>query len=156
VAATSYPANLPAAQFRPHGFAPRKEWLAYSSLVGQISVGSVKPSYGDYGVSHPDTESIDPRMMDPNAKIKYTLNDDWLVFTGQQVKRFGREQYRDLCGAVVASAHFSGEGFSWGDKYIADCAAGLGTTGGSSTWPSVATNHHVTTLVDQLANLHGI
>lgn len=36
-----------------------------------------------------------------------------------------------------------------------DCANNVSSTGGSSTWPTVATNHHLTKVVRDLANLAG-
>jgi hypothetical protein len=154
VAACAFPATLPAATYRPHGLCPRTEWAAYCALINSGFTPRLV-NFGDYTVSHPNTEMMDPRMMDPNAKIKYALDDDWLIITGQQVKRFGREQYRDLCDRLIHSGHFAGPGFSWGDAYIVECAAG-GSTGGTSTWPSVANNHHITVVVRRLANLTGL
>lgn len=157
IAATSFPAALGAATYRPHGRSPRREWLAYKELLQMLPPEARKPTFGDYATSHPATFEMDPRMLDPNAKIKYTLEDEWIIFVGQQVRRFGRGQYQTLCRDIIAflPPFFHGAPYSWGDSYIENCATGVEGTGGTSTWPSVATNHHVTVAVRGVANFHG-
>jgi hypothetical protein len=156
IAGTSFPSSLPAVLFRPSGQVPRYEWLAYQRLINAHKLERV-PSFGDYATSHPVTASMDPRMLDPNAKIKYTIHEESLVVVGKQVKLHGRDQYVDLCKSLIAMkpAVFAGPAYSWGDKYIADCATKTVGTGGTSTWPTVATNHHITKAVRDLANFHG-
>lgn len=156
IAGTAFPLALGADQFRPHGRAPRNDWLAYMHLVQMLPAGARKPTFGDYATSAPNTSELDPRMVDPNAKIKYTLDDEWIVYVGAQVKRFGRAQYQTMCQNMIsASPHFfMGAPYSWGDAYIENCASGREGTGGSSTWPTIATNHHVTKAVRDVANFH--
>lgn len=156
VAGTSFPISLPAATFRPNGRVPRHEWQAYQQLINTHKLERT-PSFGDYATSHPVTASMDPRMMDPNAKIKYTIDNESLIVVGKQVKLNGRGQYVDLCKSILAMkpAVFAGAPYSWGDRYISDCAAKTIGTGGPSTWPTVATNHHITKAVRDLANFHG-
>ncbi|WP_418117036.1 beta family protein [Variovorax sp. 350MFTsu5.1] len=154
---TSFPRALGADQYRPHGRTPRSEWLAYKELVRQLAASARKPTFGDYATSSPNTGELDPRMVDPNAKIKYTLSDEWIVHVGKQVKRFGRGQYQAMCQGIINAnpPYFTGPGYSWGDAYIHGCALGSEGTGGPSTWPSVATNHHVTKAVRDVASFHG-
>ncbi|MCK4123782.1 MULTISPECIES: beta family protein [Ralstonia solanacearum species complex] len=156
VVGTAFPATLPAAQFRPHGLTPRTEWTAYHHLFTNIDNLRI-PTFGDYTVSHPRTELLDPRLLDPNAKIKYTVDGEWYVQTGTQVKKYGRAQYQALCQQLVANplAAFPGADYSWGDSYIVGCATGTEGTGGTSTWPSVANNHHLTKVVRDIATLFG-
>lgn len=156
VVSTAFPSALGAAQYRPHGRAPRSDWLAYKQLVRLLGSSRI-PTFGDYATSAPNTSELDPRMLDPNAKIKYTLDDEWIVFVGAQVKRYGRAQYRTMCQDMVGAIpiFFMGSPYSWGDAYIENCANGVETTGGTSTWPSVATNHHVTKAVRDVASFHG-
>jgi hypothetical protein len=157
VASTAFPKMLsPAGDFRPSGKVNRTEWLAYKQLRKILGKATRVPTFSDYGVAHPETQKLDPRLIDPNAKIKYTLQDEWFVTTGMPVKKHGREQYHDLCQTIVSAQPtvFAGKTFSYGDDYINECAAG-GKTGGSSTWPCVMVNHHMTRVVNDLASLYG-
>lgn len=155
VAAGSFPESLsPAQDYRPFKEIKRREWLAYKRLIG-LDLPR-RPTFGDYTTSSPSTTNLDPRVIDPNAKVKYTLESVWRVHVGQKVKRYGRDQYRELCAGIVKSdpSIFDGPKYSWGDLTIADCAAG-GGTGNSGTWPQVASSHHIAKTVRTLANLYG-
>ncbi|MCO4881572.1 beta family protein [Paraburkholderia caribensis] len=157
VAGTAFPQNLPASSYRPTGTARRDDWLGYKALLSLLPSGARVPTFGDYAVAHPQTEMIDPRMLDPNAKVKYTINDEWFIAMGSQVKKNGRGQYAGICGTIVSAVPpvFMGASYSYGDKYIEDCANGTGSTGGASTWPTVGSNHHVTKVVRDVATLFG-
>lgn len=156
IAGGSFPTALPSATFRPTGSTPRFEWLGYRALVTSMPDNIRVPTFSDYSVSAQSTEQLDPRIVDPLAKIKYTVDDAWFIAVGTQVKRNGRDQYIDLCKSILNSIPtvFHGPSYSWGDEYIGGCANRVETTGGSSTWPSVATNHHVTRVVRDVAKLH--
>lgn len=156
IAGGSFPTSLPSATFRPSGTTPRFDWLGYRALVLSMPENIRVPTFADYSVSAQSTELLDPRVVDPLAKIKYTVGDEWFLAVGTQVKRNGRDQYVDLCKTILNATPsvFHGAPYSWGDEYIDGCAKGLESTGGSSTWPSVATNHHVTRVVRDVAKLH--
>lgn len=155
VAGTSFPAQLPSSTFRPYGILDRTEWLGYKALCNNLPGNIRVPTFGDYAVAHPATEKLDLRMVDPTAKLKYTINDQWYIAVGMQVKAHGRAQMQKICEDLVTSGYFSGSGFSWGDEYIGGCAAGTESTGGPSTFPTVATNHHITKIVTDVASFHG-
>ncbi|WP_331691941.1 beta family protein [Pandoraea sputorum] len=156
VAGTAFPQALPSATFRPRGTVKRNDWLAYKLLRAQLSADDRMPTFGDYAVAHPKTELIDPRMLDPLAKIKYTIDDAWVIVAGLQVRKNGRGQYKGLCQSIVSAVPiiFLGAAYSFGDKFIEDCANG-GSTGGASTWPMVGSNHHITKVVRDVATLFG-
>lgn len=156
VAGGSFPATLsPASIYRPHKDVKRHEWLAYKALVKGKVVRI--PTFGDYSATSPKTFEMDPRLMDPNAKVKYTLDDEWRVVMGNQVKKHGRSQYQTLCKTLIGSLAkgWPGRNYSHGDEFIDDCAAGKGN-GGSSTWPTVTTSHHTAAAVRGIAILFGV
>jgi hypothetical protein len=94
------------------------------------------------------------RVIDPLAKLRYTVDDHWYIGRGQQVKAHGFEQYRGMCETLVRQPYFMGAAYSDGDRIIQECADGIGTTGNLTVWATVATNHHLTKVVDDLASLH--
>lgn len=157
IAGGSFPQNLPASTYRPDGTVPRNEWLAYKQVTAHAEDSALRtPAFGDYACASPKTANLDPRIIDPNAKLKYTTENHWLIALGAQVKKNGRGQYKGLCSAVIQhkSKAYRGKKFSYGDAYIDICANG-GSTGGTSTWPCVASNHHITMVTRSLAKLHG-
>lgn len=155
MAGTAFPSQLPSALFRPSKLVDRSEWVGYKALCGRLP-GSVRiPTFGDYAVAHPATEKLDLRMLDPTAKLKYTVDDKWYIAVGHQVKAHGRGQMKSICHDLLSSGYFMGAAFSWGDAYIDGCANGKQSTGGPSTFPTVGTNHHITKVVNDVASFHG-
>jgi hypothetical protein len=135
----------------------RSEWLLYKRLVEGLSSKKIRvPTFGDYGINHPDVLSLDMRFVKPSATIRYTIDDKWLIVKGLNVRDHEYGQYRGHCRSVMASSHFSGKNFSQGDKYISDCADGLASTGNLSTWREVGTNHHLEKVVSDIASLFAL
>lgn len=132
---------------------PRTDWRIWSILVQRPGLSRL-PAFGDYAIEHPDLpESLPPWMMRPSPQLRYTLEDAWLVSKARSAARFGYEQFNDLCRATVAESHYSGPTFSWGDKYIDDCANGRDGPGNAAKWRQVGFSHHFAFVVYQIANL---
>jgi hypothetical protein len=94
------------------------------------------------------------RMIKPFAKLRYTIDDAWHVGRGTPVRTHGFSQYREMCAELSRQSYFGIGAASRADAYIADCARGDAPTGNLSTWVWVATNRHLTRVVDDLARLH--
>ncbi|NUB07005.1 hypothetical protein FW320_12560 [Azospirillum sp. Vi22] len=155
IAGTAYPESV--SHIRPpFELVPRTEWAVYKAVTAMLPATVRLPTFGDYTVSYPVLPGIDMRMVDPIAKLRYTTESHWYVGRGAQVKANGFEQYRGMCATLVAQPFFMGAGFSDGDRIIDECAAGTGSTGNLTVWSSVATNHHLTQVVGDLANFHAI
>jgi hypothetical protein len=110
--------------------------------------------FGDYAISHPVQKELDPRTMRMSASIRYTTQENWLVVKGRNVRQYGFDQYFELCKTLVKRPEFSGKDYSWGDNYIADCAAGRTGPGNATTWRKVGTNHHLTVVEQEIASTH--
>lgn len=150
--AGSFPASMAEIRTSPT-LVPRGEWQLYKHLVAEFaSSGLRQPIFGDYGVANPAVLQMDMRLVKPSASIRYTAEDCWYVLKGANVRDYRFGQYRKLCSQVVASPHFCGHSYSWGDEYISNCAQGSVSTGNLTTWRSVGTNHHISKVVHDLAN----
>lgn len=133
------------------GFVVRTEEQLWRDLNDQID-GTVR--FGDYTVVNPEYVDLVPRIfantMGPS--IRYTTDDAWLIARGSSFqkhpKRYG--QYYDLAQIIQSSPIFKGADYSSGDEYIADRAAGNGTTGNPGTWLSAGINHHIVAIVEKL------
>lgn len=158
IAGSSIPKDLPRESYNPHGFEPRTEWISYLSLVtpyiGQAN--SRIPVFGDYAGVHPE-EFLSNTPVKPNAKIKYTHEDNYMIVVRYQahVHDDGFGQYFDMANYIVNSGYFYGSNYSSGDKYIDDCSKRKAGPGNFGTWVKVGVNHHITLAVSQNAKLHG-
>lgn len=133
----------------------RAEWAIWESLAKKREKLPRMPTFGDYGISHPDMVEIDPRMMRMSAQLRYTTEAEWLIFKGRNVRDYGYEQFSDICRVVASLPEFSSEAFSKGDAFIANCGEGYGGPGNATTWRRIGTNHHMTMAVRQIASLVG-
>jgi hypothetical protein len=153
--ATSFPSSMAGVK-QGTTLIPRQEWQLYRRVVELLAnEGSRLPTFGDYAVNYPDVLPQDMRLLKPSATIRYTTRESWLIVKGTNVRDNKYEQYRDLCKTVVESKYFAGSDFSFGDEYIAQCAAGNESTGNLTTWRKVGTNHHVERVLHDVSSLFG-
>lgn len=154
MAATSFPEDLSEVDAATTTKLPRREWELWQTLQRrQSKLPRPDLIFGDYAISHPVPTELDPRTMRMSANIRYTTPNDWLVLKGRNVRQYGFDQYFELCKVLVDRTEFSGQKFSWGDNYIAECADGLTGPGNATTWRKVGTNHHLTLVVKEIAKL---
>ena len=156
VAAGAFPQSLSGVDAGTVGRLDRVDWLAWLALRGVRAALPRMPTFGDYTIDHPDFFAMDPRKMRVSASIRYTADLEWIIMRGRWLNRrggIGYQQFPNLARALVALPEFCGAGFSWGDKYLDDCASGAVGTGSLTTWRTVGTNHHLVKATTQIASL---
>lgn len=152
--AASFPEDLSDVDAETVTTLPRREWDLWKTLQKRPGLLPRRDMiFGDYGIAHPVTKELDPRTMRMSASIRYTTPSNWLVLKGRNVRQYGFNQYFELCKKLVERPEYAGSDFSWGDRYISDCAEGMTGPGNATTWRKVGTNHHLTMVADQIANL---
>lgn len=136
---------------------PRVELQLWRKLAEVNPSVSRMPDFSDYGVVHPDLQDINPRVMRASAKIRYTLDDEWLILKGAGLHSHPRryKQYHDLSSQLTSDHRYMGANFSWGDSYIYDCASEAVSTGNLQKWVEIDTNHHITFVASQISSLGG-
>lgn len=154
VCAASFPEDLSDVDAAATTVLPRHEWLLWKTLQRKPNA-LPRPDliFGDYAVAHPMIKDLDPRTMRMSANIRYTTPDDWLVLKGRNVRQYGFDQYFGLCEELIKMPQYLGRAYSWGDKYIDDCAEHMAGPGNATTWRKVGVNHHLTLVTRELANL---
>lgn len=132
----------------------RADWDVWRTLtVDRADEMPRRPAFADYAVQHPEPQEIDPRLMRMSASLRYATPTEWLILKGRNVRDYGFEQFHDLCADLVPRPEFRGPDFSEGDRLIASSANRNGGPGNATTWRKIATNHHLETVADQIANL---
>lgn len=150
--ASAFPENMSGIRANSIEAVERTEWLVWNSLVRSAN-GKRIPTFGDYGIQHPNLTEVDPRLIRMSANIRYTVAEAWLILKGRDVRVHRHEQFHELCRKLVARSEFCGATFSPGDEYIARCAEEAAGPGNATTWRQVGTSHHLTFVVNQIANL---
>ena len=133
---------------------PRYEWKIYKILVESFRKAKIRlPTFGDYAISNPNVPDLDWRVVKPTVKIRYTIDDSWYIAKGKNYRDFGYGQYHELSKKILDSDYYYGQTFSWGDKYIQQCANG-GKTGNLTMWLEVDTNHHIEKVIRDVASYY--
>lgn len=136
---------------------PRDEWKLYRILTaGFRKTGLRLPTFGDYAINHPEIPELDWRVVKPAATIRYTTDNAWYIVKGDNIRdeKYGKfKQYRKLSKIVLDSRYYCNSSFSWGDKYIQECATG-GKTGSLMKWRQVGTNHHIEKVTQDIASFY--
>jgi hypothetical protein len=151
LAATGFPVDLIGLPPSEMSTVWRSEWTLWRNVAADHRIART-PIFADYAIAHPQPPEVDPRVMRPSASIRYTTEDTWLILKGKNLKNYGYQQFHDVSKSLVKSAAYSGPQFSWGDRYISDCAKGRASCGNLTTWRRVGTSHHIAYVVQQIAN----
>lgn len=150
--ATSFPDSLSALDYGAT-MLPRREWMLYKALVAALPSHVRRPGFGDYTIAAVSFPQGDMRYMRGSPNVRYAIDDAWLVAKAKRQKFQNNAAYPSLCGSIVNSGRFAGATFSEGSKYIDGCRLGIEKKGNPTTWKWVATNHHTTRVVEDLAKL---
>jgi hypothetical protein len=138
---------------RIHRSQRRLDWLSWST---QLNMPSIKrfPVYGDYTIQFPEQVArIGP--MNISASIRYTAKDYWIILRGEGIQNpggSGAHQWPAWAILLCDEPEYCGEDFSYGDRYIKEMSSELRKTGSAETWLRAGINHHMTFVMNQIAN----
>jgi hypothetical protein len=81
---------------------------------------------------------------DANAKIRYTIENQFFIVRGHTKKRDSLEiQHKELARKLVASAYYTKSSFSWGDSELLNCSLGIKPLRDATSMIAVDSNHHI-------------
>ena len=161
IAATSFPENLSKLEAGNDLEIKRYDFMIYKKLLETDSIKSLLPNliYSDYGVTKFTDFDIDFKYLRYGVlpKVKYTTEESYKILKGKKDRatRTMIRGYKDLAKEVCNSDYYYGENFSFGDLEIKERAYALNKkgTGNSTNWVTIAANHHIAVLVEQLSNI---
>jgi len=150
-AGSSFPESLAAVERDSSSQISRNEFKLWKQIRKATDLPRI-PSFGDYGIAHSELNDVDPRTMRMSANLRYTLEEDWLIFKGRDARRYGFPQFNGLCRKLVSHPGYRGQAFSWGDKSIYACSLRNDKPGNASTWRALGTNQHIVFVASQVAS----
>lgn len=154
VAGSSSPMTVSEIGKDSHGEIARQELILWANIITQRF--SVRFIFGDYGVIHPDFSDLTPNAH-INGKIRYTSGSRLHIYRGHSLKQGDKyDQYHRLAANVKNGPFYLGSKFSYGDRYIFECAEGRAKTGNPGTWVMNDQNHHFTYAVQQIERLQAL
>lgn len=153
-AASSFPKDLSGIGANEIVRIPRTEWKIWLAMHADKKRFPTTFGFGDYAISHPVMNEVDPRIIRMSANIRYTLENEWLILKGKSVRGTGYGQYSNpLSSNLIKMKEYKGSSYSAGDQYIHDCAKNKATSGNMTTWRFVGVNHHVTLAAEQISKM---
>jgi len=133
----------------------RAELWLWAEIFTDTNLGP-RIVFSDYGVVYPDFDR-DTSATHINAKIRYTAQDKIHYFRGQLYSKIAPLfQYPELARRVVGSGIYAGRDYSFGDRYIHDCAAGWERPKAPGPWVFADQNRHFVYTANQAARLSQI
>ena len=129
---------------------PRAERTLWAAIANERDLPRI-PNFSDYGVTHPGYPDVDWREVSLGGKIRYTAEGAWVIVKGCKLENAG-DQFHRLAQVLMEQPEFCSSDLSWGDKRIAKCAAVEIGPGNLTNWVAFTTNHHLSFVVQQLAN----
>lgn len=130
----------------------RNELLLWAQLQSDLD-DSVTLNYADYGIVHPDFTDIGPNK-NANAKIRYTEGSKVVIFRGHKLyDPSDFPQYHVLANRVCKSQYYKGRQFSFGDRYIDNCAKKISGSGNLGNWVAADMNHHMEYTTQQMSKI---
>lgn len=134
----------------------RAEWSVWNRLLKEPPARI--PTFSDYAIERPEPLSpdIDPRFLKVSPQLRYTTEGDWFILKARSAKKFGYQQFNQICRELISSPAYQGEDFSAGDKYIKLCAQDEEGPGNATTWRRVGFSHHMEFVAKQIASLSGL
>ena len=119
--------------------------------IDVCQAGAWDVGFGDYGVIHPDYVDLDPTVIKPTAKIRYTTGSEWIFVKGFRWID-DTSQHHHLSKQLAACSEFRGDD-SWGGHYIESAAVGRSKYGTLETWVTVDQNSHITLTSKQVERI---
>jgi hypothetical protein len=104
--------------------------------------------FADYGVIDPEYLDIDPKLIKPAAKIRYTCDDHWIIVKGIKWVR-DTSQHRRLAEMLSKKSEFRGAD-CWGTESIVSTVSGGRTYRRLEDWVTIDQNTHIVHTVRQL------
>ncbi len=134
-------------------FVNRHDWRGWRLLVTGKHPPVRFPAFGDYAIAHPGLPPEGRATI--LAQLRYSTPDSWLIWKGGNVFKHPSKfaQFHSICKSLIARPEYRGPSFSEGDAEIRQKAATVGSPGNAERWRRIGTNHHIETVLEQIANL---
>jgi hypothetical protein len=153
VVAGAFPMSLAPMTRNAWNRPPRIDWQAWLKLISGTRKPDRLPAYGDYAIAHPGLPPVGQATI--LAQLRYSILNEFMIWKGKNAIKTpnGFAQFLSVCKDLVGRPEFRGAAFSVGDQEIQGKATNGGSPGNAETWRKIGTNHHIETVLDQIANL---
>ncbi|MEW6562986.1 MAG: beta family protein [Pseudomonadota bacterium] len=130
------------------GCIPRIEMLAWKAVFSDWADENI--IFGDYLIRSPiATEGV--IALHANAKIRYTIDNQYFIVRGHSKQQDSlATQHKELAKKLVASPHYMGSSFSWGDSTIFNCSIGATEIRDATLMIAIDSSHHICSVIAEI------
>jgi len=157
VASGAFPEDLRQLKRNQQHTIDRLDWILWRDQAIPERACTRLPTYSDYTIQYPQyLDRAGP--FNYSASIRYTADEYWVIMRGESVSNEegpGTAQWPANAQLLCERPEYSGDNFSYGDKYIKEMISQYDKPGSPTTWLRAGINHHMTFVVRQLATLVG-
>jgi len=159
ISACAFPMSMGGVERNSHSRVERCEWKVWRDVLHASRQRMERlPTYSDCAIQHSQgVEDFDPRTMQVSAAVRYTLPEEWLLIKGESTRVTPpSEQFPELATQLVYGQFrhdFVGTSHCSGCASMKASANGADSLGSPEAWRRLGTIHHVTTVVEALAEL---
>jgi len=149
---TAMPAALPFDMYWPVGPITRHDWTGYLLAANLLKQQGLDLQFADYGVQHPNSEMVDPRLIGRDLALVYATNDIWQVYASPSadssaIREIALQWRSDVFRRSRQSP--ARELDCWADAQIAlSCDVEI-TAQELALWPQISTNRHLSVVSRQ-------
>lgn len=158
ISVTSFPINLSFLSAGEESFISKVDKQLFRRLMNHPKLVGFKEQlyYSDYGLTRFTETEIDFSKMKYGIlpKARYTTQDYYWVLKGKKDKltRESIINHSTLAEKIYNSPHYYSEDFSYGDNEIKERALREKGPGNNTNWVTIAANHHIAVVIEELSN----
>jgi hypothetical protein len=159
VSGCAFPKSMSGIERNSYKLVERCGWLAWNEMrINSAASFKRIPTFSDCAIQHPSgVEGFDFRTMSGSATIRYALSKKWLLIKGVSTKkRLPSIQFPELARTLVSGSfrsYFEGHNHCEGCSSMVEASNGKAGFGSPEAWRRLATIHHITTTMQELARL---
>lgn len=130
------------------GCIPRVEMMVWKAIFSGSKDHQI--NFGDYLIRSADAVEgvFAPHA---NAKIRYTIENQFFIVRGHSKQKDSLAiQHKVLAQKLVASPHYRGASFSWGDTEMLNCSIGVKEIRDATLMIALDSNHHISAVVAEI------
>ncbi|WP_405175597.1 hypothetical protein MHI27_03530 [Paenibacillus sp. FSL H8-0261] len=162
IASTSFPEDLSGLASGEDTFIERYEIKIFNKLFIEPEFSLIKDRLrmSDYGVTRFTDTDLDFSRMKYGIlpKARYTLQDKYWILKGKKDRttKIMIRGHKEIALEIYRSPYYYGESFSYGDLDLKERALGENGKGpgNNTSWVTIAANHHIVAVTDELSKLY--
>lgn len=134
---------------------PRTNFVCWQELNQSKELIGATLNFSDYGIINPIKPEIDFAVQGIPPKVRYTLDENWVVYRGDHYEDRNDKyaEHQRMASIIVQSDFYKKSDFSWGDSSLLELSNGKIQIGSFAKIIEIDLNHHITFVSHQVSDI---